>query len=1228
MRKKTRSSEQGIALIVVLSLVAVMTMLAMVFFSSTAAESQTSQSQSAAQSAQQLASSAAQIVMAQIQLAGNQTAPGNSAAVAWTSQPGLLRTFTVATPSSSASTVYKLYSANNMVATNYTENEDAPPSTWKSSPAIYCDLNAPVARGGTTTSLAYPIADPSVAGVVPGFTLGTAPGYSGSNPSPTNNPLPMPVRWLYVLKNGQLTTPSSVDAGGNVTFTSSEPQPSAANPIVGRVAFWADDETCKVNINTAGYARNDASYSTYWDTPVAYTQFEDTYLSNAQPWTNEFLRYPGHPATTGLNIVFDSLNLTANQTLALTPRLKDGGTTGGTIRVTTSPSTTQTTGLLKNERFLPTMDEMFYNPTRGAAAVGISSANLEARRFLITATSRAPETTLFDTPRVTIWPTWQTASKRTPTDKLIAFCSTIAGQPFYFSRNNPLSTFELLDISDNLNLYNYIQKLTERNLPGVNGNFLTKYTPVKNRDQILTSIFDAIRLANLDDRSGPEAGASTGWSYTAGALQLSSGNWTPTNPDFNVGYVAPPEGPNGTGTRGAGRSSTLAEVALLFARPSNSSNLTAGVRESDKVKAAVLFGFVTPSAGMVIPGQNRKIEVSGLSSFSVQVGNGTAQQLFGNDTFTNTQIDKGATTFFKRSFAEGFGWKGGVEWTMSSQASDASGKLIAFVPPTADLILPYDPANAAANNLNTFTLTAGTLIIKVYSPANSATPLQTFQVTFPATASVLTPMPTTLTNQAWTTSGRWGSYAYEVNLSTRGDTVVAMQSRTGDHRSEILRSGTITDFRAHPRYGQTNILSGVGSFANEFSRRASSLKVDGGYGGSTRLVPSLVTTVFGNLVDGFNGFDWTQIPALPALPSGSIQSNFPPGDFSNGPGLCPDGSWSPKTDEGKVIASSLVGTPYFRSSNANNNGGDGTTSSPNRQMPSAVFFGSIATGVYSNPIAPWQTLLFRPARAYHMGDTGHYGATSPPDCFFLDFFHMPIVEPYAISEPFSTAGKVNMNARVIPFSSYLTRETALHAVLRSTRLTAIPESMFTVDNPNPGPPSTIPSVSSRYPLNVDETLASFRDRYDGTDGSGRRVFLTAGEICSLDLVPSGSTRSTLPNFWADKRTTGDNSREQPYSALLPRLTAKSNSYTVHVTAQALAPGPGVVGWQEGRGKVLSEWRGAYTIERYVDPNDKAFTDSSDPKYIFKKDPNGFLSGTQPVGPYYKFRVLGTRRFNP
>ncbi len=74
---------------------------------------------------------------------------------------------------------------------------------------------------------------------------------------------------------------------------------------------------------------------------------------------------------------------------------------------------------------------------------------------------------------------------------------------------------------------------------------------------------------------------------------------------------------------------------------------------------------------------------------------------------------------------------------------------------------------------------------------------------------------------------------------------------------------------------------------------------------------------------------------------------------------------------------------------------------------------------------PWQTLLFCPNPASEANNSGapiHPGfgwtasaATNappykiPPDHALLDFFTMPIVQPYAISEPFSTAGKVNMN---------------------------------------------------------------------------------------------------------------------------------------------------------------------------------------------------------------------------
>ncbi|MFA6176229.1 MAG: Verru_Chthon cassette protein A [Phycisphaerae bacterium] len=1174
---------------IVLSLVVLMTMLSVTFFISVSGETTASRHQSEASKAQQLAMSAAQMIMAQIKAASTATKAGTGPAVAWTSQPGLLRTFTPSGPS----TVFKLYSATGMVSESFAETDDSPPSDWKQSPALFCDINAPAISSG---ALVYPVADPALAGTVPGFALGSAPGYSGSSPAPTNNPLPMPVRWLYVLKSGEVATPESVAASGAVTFSGA--QPAADNPVVGRLAFWTDDETCKVNVNTAGYAANTGNYSTYWDTPMQCTQYEDTVLSSAQPWTNEFLRYPGHPATTGLNVVFSDLNLTPDQIANLTPCYRNGGSKGGTIPINSPPSADDIKALLKNARLYPTVDEFFYDPDRTATnAAGITHLQMEQRRFLLTTTSRAPETTLLDTPRVTIWPTWQTEGKRSPLDKLIAFCSTLANQPFYFVRENPLSSRELLDISSNLRLYNYLQEITSRNLPGAVGNFLSKYSPAKNRDQILTSIFDAIRLANLIEPSNPG-----GYSFAAG-----------TSP---VGYVAPIDGPSGT--RGAGRASTLAEVGVLFARPSNEQtmipdprNPAAQVRKCDIVNAMMLYGFVTPAAGMVVPGHDMKMVVSGLSGFLVEGQDGLPQQLFASGTFTNTRIDttnRKSTSLIRRNYAEGVSGNGGIDWTLSAQTSN-SGAVTSFVPPTATLVLPYDPANPTAENLKTFKLTGTIISVSVYSPADSLVAQQVFSVSFPDAPAVLTPMPTL---NPWATTpvtgqpnpGRFQGGGEDTYLSIPGDTVVAMQSPTSDHRSEILRSGTISDFVKHARYGLSDFLN-----TDKDSRRASSFRQLN----ANNHLPQVKGSLFASLdVYGNHG----QVPALTTRPNGTVQAlaaAFPSLDFSNGPGDCPDGSWSPKTDEGKS-AGGIAGAAYFRSPHTFNDAAEGTLSAPNRQMPSAVLFGSVPTGVYNNPFTPWRTLLFHPARSFHMGGTGHFGATAPPDWYLLDFFHMPIVEPYAISEPFSTAGKVNMNARVMPFSGYLQRETALHAVLRSTRIVAIPETAASTEYWT----SPRSSATTRYALNEEETLASIRDRYDGADGNGNRVFLSSAEICSIDLIPQGATRSSLASFWADKRTTGDNSRESPYSTLVPRLTTKSNTYTVHVLAQVLMPGPGIIGWQEGRGRVVAQWRGSIGIERYVDPNDLRFSGAGAPD---------FLSGTQPVGPYYRFHVLGSRRFD-
>jgi hypothetical protein len=46
-------------------------------------------------------------------------------------------------------------------------------------------------------------------------------------------------------------------------------------------------------------------------------------------------------------------------------------------------------------------------------------------------------------------------------------------------------------------------------------------------------------------------------------------------------------------------------------------------------------------------------------------------------------------------------------------------------------------------------------------------------------------------------------------------------------------------------------------------------------------------------------------------------------------------------------------------------------------------------------------------------------------------------------------------------------------------------------------------AATRYPIDVEETLGLLRKRFDGSDASGKRVYLSDAEICSIDLVPQG-----------------------------------------------------------------------------------------------------------------------------
>jgi len=229
---------------------------------------------------------------------------------------------------------------------------------------------------------------------------------------------------------------------------------------------------------------------------------------------------------------------------------------------------------------------------------------------------------------------------------------------------------------------------------------------------------------------------------------------------------------------------------------------------------------------------------------------------------------------------------------------------------------------------------------------------------------------------------------------------------------------------------------------------------------------------------------------------------------------------------------------------------------PNRIMPSAAMFGSLPTGVVRE--RPWETLLFRPAK--QTPGTLHPGASNPPDHLVLDLFQMPIVEPWVISEPFSTAGKVNLNFQIAPFS-YIKRSTAFQAVLDSVRVTALPDTNPYWKQLGPNAEAT----NYRYRIDGERTAGLVENERFAKN----QPFITASEICEVLMVPEAenTTNSINPaptNFSAAASIdatevetwwqthglgTADNLRERPYAFLYPRLTTKSDTFSVHLRVQ-------------------------------------------------------------------------------
>jgi uncharacterized protein (TIGR02600 family) len=1392
------------ALIVVVTFVVLLSAMVVAFFSRVGTSLGESRTYAESVSVRQLADSAVGVVMGQIREA---TTVKNGA---WESQPGMIRVYRSPNgqPGPDVHAFYKLYSSPDLIVSreeadgfaigDYEASSglaEVPLGSggWRDQPAFFTDLNestvVPVTdRNGRQTGRTakrYPIFDPSVAALR---------DPSVKDPKKVERPAkiegieieipaklrdeqteaPMPVRWIYVLRDGTLTAPTPLRgaATGNTgSMAGWEPLsasgyktgvPTKSNPIVGRIAFWADDDTSKVNINTAGGfipppgkdedEDLDAAMAyagSFWDTPRMQTHFDrGTHdstgqlkkggLSNAQPGQNEFQRYPGHPATTSLGLVFKKLiprgsGFDSEKLYAWSPRLTPGGSLGGTFRLDTVvdrempiKSALEPDAEGRTFHLFASPDEMLYSSLNGERQLAEKALSLspgtvspdifDQARFVLTAHSRAPELNLFGRPRVTIWPVWHEQpgvdpreSRNNPSDHLIRFCSTIGRREFLFARERAYSSTHDFALPRNKSVFNYLRELTSKTkgrIPGFGGSFEEKLASAPGgRDQVLTAIFDYIRTVNLKD--------------TTRFRDINSGTSTEQQAERERfmyaprGIVAPTRARvDGTPVSGFGRFPTISEASMVFYFAGavvkdrrnplgddihiyDGSVLSAkGFTDRYTVVANLMRAFLVLETFNPMQGyapvnrldRDHEVlvhEITFDSGFAISSASAPKPQGLGFKKGANRVSWSSGDTWGGRNF-------GGTEGFLHTMMGDK--KIEIYNSGNDD---PSDPLPKCGYPFysampgvripaadKTFNFSGGKLTLKI--KLNSET-LQTIRLDFPAAGGW--PMPTP---QVWRDAGgfdksvsganpksqrHWASF-FERRLSWVAMSNNGTKSLESDHsynpwephnngdglnyhnrwRNLLQPGDTIRSLipGRSDRPDQTDprliaLLSEPGSlflphsdYTSAKPRATTLRRADGAfYLGGADDTDARVTVRPTN--QALNGSLIELPPARvyggnkgPDLQPGVVarRSDGRAADFDTGIGNYPDGAFAGKADEGNVVWRSFDNNtgrwnfvePYF--STAAYDSPMDTFFSPNRQLPSAVMFGSLLSRR-----SGWETLLFCPNPA---GDS-HPGARSPRDHLLLDLFTMPVVEPYAISEPFSTAGKVNLNYAIAPFG-YLKRTTALRAALHPLRVTALPQTAVdrykSKDNPE----------NYRYLVDRDETIRGFDDFFAAyKNDRSKGFFKSASEICERYLYPKGRTHAGTVSyrgrsetdirqqFWKESALTGDNVREKPYADLYPRITTKSNTYTVHYRVQTLrqraytGPAGGEEAyyrtWDESRDQVLAEYRGHTTIERYLDPEDERF------KVNYAKGDRIDVE-RESLEDAYRFRVIYHKRFSP
>lgn len=1184
----------------------------------------------------------------------------------WASQPGAIHTFNDKPYSTSnrRHRTFRLYSSDKLVVPGTEPLEDRIPTDWPQMRALYADLNQPVLvsanpddpmdpilKDGRHYYANYPILDPLALGRVEGFSMDPAPGFAGpgggvsipaswdptspASAGKTSNPVPMPVRWIYLLRDGRLTVPPAAKKDGAIADWSSAPasvvRPTKSNPIVGRIAFWTDDETSKLNINTA-------SEGIFWERPwqgsgAGNTPYSENSLTNRVPMKGEYQRYPGHPATICLSPVLGGLNpalrIPWNKQdwssgeydsllkpyYDLVPRVGDGGTRGGTVDSSKSGSTPPKVRL-DGDRLYASVDELLYAPDSQSGQRRLNSAAvanlaldrrlLEQSRFFLTTHARAAEVNMFNLPRICLWPVQAETNYRTAREQLIALCTTVGGKPFHLQRQSvytksvqswladggpvPSSQSPGLDwkVTRNQDIFRYLQNMTDTPVPAWGQVFKEKWASVEKptrtrsqiRDDVALSMLDMIRMGvntyNLDPDQSPI------YHYTAAR--------EPNYTHSGAGQVVP-LAPPGITSRGFGRFPTATEAAFVFYRTVKPGG--SATKGPFYMRLMVMLEPFTPAVGSWGYSPLVRYEIEGLDQIKVRDKSGTLRSGLFQKKLQNHVTSR------VNSIAAFAGTVGCFKYfgdaTTDKIKNVQENALGAYDPekdyPFVSEYIEVDP-NASIQFDGTAPLT-----LRIYTGYSKAAPddgdlVQTIRLKFPRVLTLpatRVPSNTAMLNM----NTRLGNIAANViqAIGTAGDGYDVVRSLEADWRPSGEVHGDLRVVASARDVPETWFAFWPDDHpATETHQIVHSLRNDGALlPGGNNANPSLLPTI-----------SW----------AGQTQRGTNGAYIDNGRTILGDWDNGPRNTIADLPAGCYINKPddfYGSTDDIRKN-----TATPNRQICAATSFGGLLAG------QPFRTLLFTPQpvagklHPSHPENPANYPNKQVPDHLVLDLFTMPVVEPYAISEPLSTAGKINLNYRITPFS-YLRRETGLHGIFKSTQLGVISVSRG-------GVAATSGTGQLRTPVDPKETLKCIDQWLDNPDHSG--VFRSASEIAEVPMVPQGQTASSIESYWNSEALSpsGDDVREYPYGNVYARLTTKSNTYTIFLRVQTLRKDSqradyGI--WDEGKDKVTGEYRGSTTIERYVD--------TSDPDLARKDFTTDFK---QSLDRHYKFRVVGTRRFAP